>query len=333
MKKLHKRQLPLMLVLIALSTSACLKIPPSGVSVKSATANLVFGVPPIVEDAPPPGFEGPPPEVVVRPTPGVTFTPIVKPTERCPTASDTTYPEQAADTEVVVKPKEGLYLWKLRGRDQELDPELGHPTIVFDPFDFRGIGGVSDGKLNFEFSTGQYERVIDSSRGLTYDFVVQTFKIVQTGSGDKGIFLAKVLRYRDPRTGPDEFRPEPAVMLAKLPIKLPMEIRSAGVDPDTLAAITVTGELAGRRRLDVCGKVIDSWAFKTQQQFTSATGANFTRNYEYAFATQFGGYVAWEYVESPPAEADTEPHLLYETNIGALEPRDLPPDFEKYMNP
>lgn len=328
MKKLPNRDLAFALLGVSVLFSGCLKIPASGVSVKSATANLVFGVPPIVEDVPPPGFEEAPPPVVASPKPSKpVVTPPPEPTEPCPEAGPFAHPEEVADTAVIGKPKEGVYFWKQKGRDKELT----HPTRELPDFTFKAIGGITAGNENFDFMTGELERNVDSrTNAVTFEYVVQTFRVVQTGPGDKGIFLVKVARYQDAGS-PQEFRPEPPVMMAKLPIKVPQEIRSAGVDPDTLAALTVTGELDNRFEIDACGKVIQTWRFKTQQQFTSATGANYNRTYHYGIATQFGGSIMYEYVEAPPAEAEQEPHLLYENNIGTLDPFPLSSEFKRFF--
>ena len=332
-KKLRKRNLSLLLVMMVTGLSGCLKIPPSGVSVKSATADLVFGVPPVVEDVLPPGFEEPPAQFFTSPPPTkkvVNPTPTPK-VDKCPTASDQTFPELEATTEVVGHPRAGLYTWKWAGRHK--NPVNGEES-PFGPFIIRALGNVTPGdSLNFEFSTLEYEFNVDSrTQQVTFAVVVQTFKVVQTGSEDHGIFLERVARHdNEEDTTPQVFRPEPPVLLSELPIKVPMEINSAGVDPETLAALTVKGQIKGRKRLDACGTVLDSWYFETEEQFTSATGANFVRKFNYAIVPQFGGPIAYEYDEAPPAQANQEPVIKYESNVGYIEPLFLPDYLKKLL--
>ncbi|MEO7804908.1 MAG: hypothetical protein ABIS18_11550 [Actinomycetota bacterium] len=328
---LPRRNLGLLLVVLAALLTACLKVPPPGVSVKAARANLAFGVPPIAEEAPPPGFE-PIAVFVPLPSPRTTEKPTrlpPPPVVDCPTAPERTFPEEVATTDVTGHPKVGGYRWKLKGRFR--DPVSGAISPL-PPFALRAIGGLDlkgaapDKAVNFSFSTGELEFNVDSrSQQGTGAFVVQKFNVVQTGSGDHGIFLTKILRYSSPTDrDPQEFNPEPAVMLTELPVKVPMTINSVGVDPDSLAALTVKGSLIGRKRVDVCGKIIDSWYYETEQQFTSATGANYTRLFKYSIATQFGGFIVFEDNKAPPPQPNTEPVLEYVTNIGAMEPQPLP---------
>ncbi|MGH9199319.1 MAG: hypothetical protein ACRD1T_26765, partial [Acidimicrobiia bacterium] len=139
------------ILFMTLSLSGCFQRQQSGVSLKSLTADLVFGIPPVEEPAAPANFGDLPstelqPVVVARPRPGPTGGgPAIDP---CPDANPTDFPEEAG-TEIVGRVKEGDYRWAIQG--EENVPGVGkHQKDPFTPKRIQGIRVINP--TNYEYT-------------------------------------------------------------------------------------------------------------------------------------------------------------------------------------
>ncbi len=279
---------------------------------KAVTAGLVFGVPPLPEPVAPPSFGEFEVQEASKPSPSPTTKAVVTkppqpPQESCPKASDQTFPEEEASTSVKGLPKEGLYRWRAtvtttnaQGVTQTSTTDSG-----------KGIGGIRQvTATGSRFWVGEF-RV----RGGQFRVIVQDFEIVQDGGSADGIFLTRISEYSslDDRT-PTTFTPEPSIKILPLPVRAGLTLgdNNAGVDGGSLAVLRQTGTVTGRKRVDVCGVVIDSWFVDGDQQYTAPSGTSYSIDYNYSVATQFGGYIAFENVFESSARLTTT------QNIGAL---------------
>jgi hypothetical protein len=300
---------------VILALSGCLKPPESGISVKAVNADLVFGVPPLPEPVAPPTFEDVEP-VDEGPSPRPTrtdSTPIIRPPTpniECPTASDRTFPEEEAPTTVRdISAKEGLYTWKYTrtSRNQQGVTQTVSTFTGKSLFNMRKTGAK-----NHEFSVGEF-----AERGGSVVATVQDFRVIQNGDDNDGIFLTRITTFRnaEDRQG-TSFTPEPAILFLPIPVRAGLTLgdANAGVDGGTLAVLRQSGTVTGRKRIDVCGTVIDSWFVDAQQQYTAPGGSSYEINYDYAVVPQFGGFVGLEVIGS------TQPFYTIDQNIGGLEP-------------
>ncbi len=288
--------------------SGCLKIPPSGVAVRAVTADLVFGVPPLPEPVAPPGFGLFEEEEEATPSPSPTGKrpkPPEPPKEPCPTAAEQTFPEEEASTSVRGLPKEGLYFWK-----SNLINLLESGGTV------KGVGGARrTSPNNSEFRIGEVN--VRGTTTSTQRFFVQEFIVIQDGGSGDGIFLTRMTQYRDlnDQTGTD-FSPDPAIKIFPLPVRAGLTLGegNAGVDGTSFAVLKQTGTVTGRKRVDVCGVVIDSWFVDGMQEYVAPTGRSYSIDYDYSVATHLGGFVAFE------RTIESARQITEERNIGRLEP-------------
>jgi hypothetical protein len=81
-----------------------------------------------------------------------------------------------------------------------------------------------------------------------------------------------------------------------------------------------------RRRVDACGTLIDGWFVDGDQVFSGAT-ETFQRDYNYIIATQRGGIIVFEHVETPCTTYDEQAgrcvptgDIRYDTRIAQPDP-------------
>lgn len=333
---MRQRKLPDSRIATALALtllfSACLKTPPPGVQVGTEVAGLVFGVPPLPEPVFPAAFEEPPVEEAPSPKPLVKPPPPPPPKIVCPTAKESAQPEREADTSVVGLPAEGLYRWKFKfaATNTAGETETGTDLTGF----YKGIGGIrrlsatTAPVISSRFTVGEYQL-----RGRNPSFVLTEFEVRQNQppQTSDGIFLTRIDRV-DLTTGEESppFQPDNGVKFLPLPVKQgdpvlqPNNDANVGIDPNTQQVLKLTGTVAKRHRVDVCGTIIDSWLVEATMEFIDTAGNAYQIKYDYSIATQFGGWIAYEHIESP----ETNPSVIIDQNVGELEPsRPLPSEF------
>lgn len=309
-RPLDLRALAVIAVGITLVAGACTRTR-SGVSVKSLAANLVFGVPPLPESVPPPNIDLVPDEPIGITTLGTpkktpAKIPPFTPTPACPEAAPTEFPEREATTDVPARPKEGSYRWVVAGEQATASGTFKLPEFVQ-----RNITSVTGaGQGEFSFAATERELVVGSST-----IVTSYFEVVP----DDGIYLTKIVR----KTGTRErvLAPTPPILYLPLPVRIGLPVSSVGVSESGAfgEVLRHTGTVKGRHRVDACGKVIDSWLVEGTQEFVSSEGGSTQKKYNYGIATQLGGFIVFEHVESP----SSSPSLLFDARLGQVEPSSL----------
>jgi len=324
MRRQRSHRIAALAMLAVVVMSACVKRPQSGVSLKALTADLVFGIPPVAEPATPSNFG----DTLVEEGLGVIsvgskkpkFDPTPEPQGGdCPEAPSTSFPE-AATTSVASVPLVGGYRWVVSGSEEV----SGIGTVGKGPYTQRSVSDVRKiGPQSFEFTVQEAELRFGSST------VVKNFyRVAQDGDEtlEDGIYLIKVVREL-PSGAKNTFLPTPPVQILPLPVGVgadgnPVpsggEIDSVGVDQTfgKLEVLRHRGTVLPRQRIDACGEIIDSWFVDGDQEFTSTKGDSYTRNYDYNVATQLGGLIIAEKIESPTVS----PKLFLTSRIGQATP-------------
>ena len=321
---------------------ACVKPGEPGVAVKALQADIVFGVQPPAEAAPP-SVEptiieieddlpvDPPPRAAPRPAPRVNQSP-------CMDALETAFPEQAAGTDVTNQPKAGQYRWKIGG-----NTTVGGVQIPRGGFINRIIENVSsvttssnsvsdppNQSVTRTFTYDMADQAPDGGRSVsTYEVksnpgvLTQTTpvgKAIQVGEPARGVSLSKVTRYDAAGKAVGAFAPVPAVTILPLQVFAGSDFTSIGVDPATGAVLVHQATVTKRVPVDACGDMVDGWQVTAQQVFTSANGESRVSSYTYTVATQLGGMVIYEKI-GPPAETQSAVNAdTLELTLGQLEP-------------
>ncbi len=152
------------------------------------------------------------------------------------------------------------------------------------------------------------------------------------------------------------FNSQPPVQILAFPVQVGQVIDSTGVDPVSLSRLTVRGEVKNkvvnedgeeedRRVIEACGERIDSWFVEGEMRFevthhgqqppnpfaapdpdrdipdeppnpADARTDVIEANYNYNVATQFGGMIVGEFIETPK----DGPVLTLNLRIGTVDP-------------
>lgn len=311
--------------------------PESGVNVKSVATDLVYGIPPtpqaaapadqdpVPEDpldvevrtgdqgsAEPESFEPEPIDTIDRGGP-------------CPTAPPNEFPAPVTDV-VEGTPQAGAYTWRVEGT-QNLGPPIGRTELP--KTQARRIEDVEETETGHRFTMVAEEVSIRSDRT-----VFTTYEIRQglppTSTQEEGVYLTEIVRHGQDGSVASRFNPSPAVQILPLPVEPGAEVDSVGVDPQNFAVLRVEGTVMEKKRIDACGKVVDSWLVDAFTTFVNPDGEDTRRNYDYGVATQRGGSIVFERVATP-CEGDTEgedacvndPDLEFEARLGQIDPEPL----------
>lgn len=302
--------------------------PRSGVGVRSLATELVYGIPPTPKPAAPantdPVPDDPKPVEVgdsgdaetVEPDDGPDEGPApAPPSEECPEAGPTEFPDEPAESGVEGRPEPGKYEWRYDG-EQEV-PAIGRvplPRAV--P---RRIQDVQETDEGFTFTMVEPDLAFGSE-----DTVFSTYEVRNKVQED-GIYLTRIVR-EDEDGDSREFNPSPAVEILPLPVVPETEIDSVGVDPNTFQTLRHTGVVKERRRVDACGELVDGWFVDAAQESVDpGDGEQTQRDYDYTVATQMGGMLVFEHVATPCAmndegECTNEPEFVFDARLGQVEP-------------
>jgi hypothetical protein len=120
--------------------------------------------------------------------------------------------------------------------------------------------------------------------------------------------------------------PEPDLMILPTPVQQGEQssFDTVGVDARNFGTVRHVGYVKERRRVDVCGKVIDSWFVDGEQTFTFGTARR--RNFDYGIATHLGGLIVFEHVQNACGQSNSDgsctppADIEYDTNLAQLEP-------------
>jgi hypothetical protein len=114
------------------------------------------------------------------------------------------------------------------------------------------------------------------------------------------------------------FSPSTPVLILPLPVAVPTEFESVGVDPTTGSSLSIRGTVVGKERVDACGDIVDGWKVTSSQTFTQAGGSRVS-DVEYFVATQLGGVVIFQKaVASGAVRAATDPTVI--DHLAQLDP-------------
>jgi hypothetical protein len=267
----------------------------NGVNVKTVATNLTYGVPKTPPPAEPANSNPVPPNPLpvkldIGPLP-TSLPPIGPPPTTCPTASLTDFPT-AAPTSIVGRPLAGRYQWKVTGF--QTVPGIGkYPLATYSP---RIVSAVQTTSNGFSFVVEERELVFGSTFNVFTTYEDHT-------SGNKaqppGLYLTKIERQsRTDKTANSTFTPSPPILFLPTPVVLGTSVNSVGIDPTTLEVLQVKGNVLSRKRVDACGKLVDTFYVHTQQSYASG-GTTTTREFDYGVATGMGGLPAIEHIDSP----------------------------------
>lgn len=301
-------RVPLLMAAV-LSLTACVAQDPLGVRVRGAQTDVVFGAPtsPPLANFPPATVQQPPqstPSFVRELFPleeptfdlGEGFDPPPVPARpTCPDAGLNDFPKAAASDVISTLPAAGKYRWKLKGKVQN----PGMQPITIDGFQTRYLRRVSGAAGSHTFQA--LERDQTSGRVL-----VSTFKVKSESSNmladaldPVGLQLVRVDELDEDGEPRAVLQPRPPLVYLPLPVTPGESFSSRAIDAATGAVLTMEGQVRGRQRVDACGDIVDGWLVKATQSFTpKAGGSTSSRTYDYAVATQLGGILTSEHVQS-----------------------------------
>lgn len=337
MSRPRRSRAVVVVALLGLVAAACGEPAEPTVRLQNVQADIVFGE---IEPPPPPapanfssGVVGQAEEIVE--VDEIEFDdkgflsripPRSAPPEPCPPAALTEFPDKEASLNVEGKPAEGLYRW-VRSGEQMLTaaPTFKIPVAGFEKRLVRAV--KSEGATTFTFET------VQSEMG-TGQIVVTRFRVktqptqqrvgptdVRVGEPDRGISIFEIERF-DPKTGASisTFRPTPAVLILPLPIVPGEAFEGVGVDPAG-GSLRIAGSVRKRQQVDACGDVIDGWLVEGTRTTSGANPSDSkSQTYHYIVATQMGGSIIQEYLESQ----DTTGSAKITFRTGQVVPDPLP---------
>ena len=329
-----------LIALVGLIASACGEQPEPTVRLQNVQADIVFGeIEPPVPAAPANQASGPlgladdvieVDEIEFDDKGFLTrLPPRAAPIEPCPPAALTEFPDKEASLNVEGKPAIGLYRW-VRSGEQMLAaaPTFKIPVSGFEKRLIRAVEEESDTTFTFE--------TVQSEMG-TGQIVVTRYRVktaptqqrvgptdVRVGEPDRGIAIYQIERF-DPKTGASisTFTPTPPVLVLPLPIVPGEAFEGVGVDPTTGGSLRIQGSVRKRQQVDACGEVIDGWLVEgTRTASSSGPTGGVPQTYHYIVATQLGGPIIQEYLESQ----DTTGSAKVTFRVGQIVPDALPAD-------
>jgi hypothetical protein len=319
----------LALAAIALIASSCSAgSTKTGVKVGKIPTNVGLGI-----EAP---LNAAPPNIAIvgdRPVPHQQVQNIVQPTYPpfptaaptpkldCPVAGPFDFPSEEAnpDPDPSIRPAPGDYRYKLDGT---VTTDAGPETIdAFETRTIRDVVSDSSSPNAFDYTVSE-QQVLDerSSRPGTVD---TTYRVAPTGNfaaapnppaagvdvtdQGRGVFILKIVfhGYDDqghPTTS--TFQPNSAVQLLQYPVTQGATVSSTGADSSTGSSLQIKGTVAGKKQVDACGHRQDSWLVNAEEIYQYTDPKTLQTNeidatYNYAIATQYGGWVIYEHTEAP----------------------------------
>ena len=256
---------------------------------------------------------------------------------KCPSAGPFDFPSEEAGVQAKGRPVAATYPWKLDGQ-----ADIGGGPNKVDTSETRQIKDIADdsgGPGAFDYSQTQTYLIDQRQHGV----LTTTFRVVpnsraqtrQTNSDvGRGIFLVSIRFDGKDADGHDShtvFTPQPSVQMMAFPVVQGAGVagstpqtgtpitRSSGTDPSTGNSLTLEGNVFAKKQVDACGKKIDTWLMKTTETYTYNNSRNGQTNtlestYNYAFALQYGGLLAYEHTEAPK----DAPVIVLDARIGRV---------------
>lgn len=329
--------------LLLVAATACIR-PPSRVGIKALTADLVFGIPPVEEPVvPPDSFPDEPSSF----TPGNLAARDLVPRGRvtaaaCPEATVNEVAKEAG-ARIEGRPQLGRYRWKRSGEQTV----LGQRYKV-DGFGQKSVLEVIQASHPEEFTfkilnqgtVEVFEVVMSGPTAPPPPIIPAGYGIVRDQGSINGIYLTEMI-FNYGQNNQSHFVPDPSILYMPLPVLPGFQRSVTGTDPKTLTSMTHNFHVFDRARYDACGELVQAWYVEADQTFSNPTageegeeiteaGASFTRRYHYSVATQYGGMIVFEHIQSPCQAYDAEQKkctpeadVILDQNIGQLEPTPL----------
>lgn len=353
----NRRAMAMTLAMVSLAAAACAKPDAAGVSVKTIPSDIVFNAKaPEPEAIPslalPPATDGSFSDVgnsrfggqteegeIEQPKPKprtpVTAPPLPAKAE-CPAALATAFPREAATFDVARVPAAGDYRWK-----RTISTPIGSTgktseQVVFNRHQISNVSKITEtpnaqtpDKPTRTFTYDEAAFFVDGSKLTSYQVKdnapqqsvgVQTGQRASTGVPDRGVALTKVVdRNAEGKPVGLAFSPSTPVLILPLPVAVPTEFESVGVDPTTGSSLSIRGTVVGKERVDACGDVVDGWKVTSNQTFTTGDNRRFVSEVEYFVATQLGGIIIFQKaLPSAAVRAATDPTVI--DNLAQLDP-------------
>ncbi len=286
------RTAALLLIVLALISSGCAgsNADKTEIGVQPVALSLSFKDPSVVTPLPPrvivtliPAL----PSDILKLNPGFKFpkgpTP---PSFACVPAAAGTRPDIVATVAIVKPPREGTYLMHNTGSLEiqgAINLKLPYPpvskTIIRDVKKDQVAGLFGNTNVTSFIQETQITPTIKTIEKFAYD--ADSLDLVQRTivNGD----------------AQSTFTPNPAVTVFPF-TGSGSDFRGAGIDPSTLSALAITGDVSNKVAVDACGTVIDTYqANTTERQLdvsaASTSGTNTNEPTHTWYAPQFGGLV------------------------------------------
>ena len=234
----------------------------------------------------------------------------------CPKASEFAVPAEPASVDVSTGPAAAVYFQSSSGTysgsaakppSGKLDAPVVSQLSTL-PQTTSSTGQVSDNWLVSRVDTATHATTLEAYQLAT-----------PSGSGQTvtpGIYLTG-LKWKDPVRGELSFVPVGGgVEILPSPVNASSGavFASSATDPNSLTTMTATGNVLGKKRIDACGTLVDTW---TVQLAGTLTGPSF--RYQFAWrqqiATQYGGVdVEDQLTLTTPGGGLTWDRTLHDTN-------------------
>jgi hypothetical protein len=199
-------------------------------------------------------------------------------------------------------------------------------VLGFESRQVRNIVRISP--TEFTYETVQTDTTFGASTVIVTTWQVRTDPLRQdidavvtrgrVGEPERGLALKQVRRFTHDGKLIGSFSPVPAVLYLPLPVVESDTWTSVGTDPTTGQSLQHQGAMAGRARVDACGDVVDGWKIRSTETFSGEQTS--TRDYEYIVATQLGGVLISEKINSTTPQGTLDAVF----SLGQLEPDPLP---------
>ena len=288
-----QRTATLLLIVAALISSSCGGSGPdeTQIGVQKVALSLAFKDQSVVKPLPPrvivqliPAL----PEDILKLNPGLKLpkSPTL-PQLACIPAAPGARPEEVATVAITKPPREGTYLLNNKGTLKITGPialTLPYPPVskmIIRNVKKEIVNNLYFGKTNvttFEVEN-QITPTIKTIEKLSYD--TDSLDLLERTVVNNGV--------------PNVFRPQPAVTVFTFTGQ-GSSFRGAGIDPSTLSALLITGDVSSKQAIDACGKVVDTFLTNTTERelnisAVSTSGTNTNLPTKTWYAPQFGGLV------------------------------------------
>jgi hypothetical protein len=251
----------------------------------------------------------------------------------CPTAAPTAQAQEDVTGTVASLPRAGEYLWRVSGVEKSGKNTLALPTSTKRSVE-NVKGTVNNGQAESTFETVEREL---SATNPSAPFVRSFFQVTGKTTTDNtvreggqssgrtstaGVKLTKIVR-QVPGGATTTFVASTPIRYLITPVILGKErfwmdqaVDTSGSTPQTL---THRAYVKGRVTIDACGQRLRGWLVVADQTYQAGSD-RITRHFEYGVATQMGGIVVYEDVQSPCTTMTngkcSDATLVYKANYG-----------------